>query len=87
MIRHLVEEKKANVNVAESRNSVIPLHWASREGHLEAVSYLLEKGALINAQVILSLDKWSVFFVFPSNHNTFAARRIRTDTPLLITPL
>ncbi len=45
----LVEEKKANVNARENSNAQ-PIHSAAFAGRLEALKYLVEKGADVNSK-------------------------------------
>jgi len=46
-VRHLVEDKKANINRRNKHGST-PLHIACRQGKLEIVKYLIQKGGKLD---------------------------------------
>ncbi len=48
-VRLLVEERQADINKKYDANMTL-LHFASRQGHLEIVKYLLERGSDVEAQ-------------------------------------
>jgi ankyrin repeat protein len=49
IVKYLVGEQKAEVNVAEKSDDSTPLHNAVEEGNSEIVQFLVDKGADVNA--------------------------------------
>ena len=49
VLKSFVEHKRCNINIRDETGSTA-LIWASCEGHLEVVKYLVEKGADLEAK-------------------------------------
>ncbi|KAJ1823339.1 palmitoyltransferase akr1 [Coemansia sp. RSA 2675] len=45
VLRYLVEEKGANINVRSTNYEATPLFWAISQGNLDAITYLVSSGA------------------------------------------
>ncbi|KAJ2104526.1 palmitoyltransferase akr1 [Coemansia sp. S100] len=45
VLRYLVEEQGANVNVLSTNYAATPLFWAISQGNLDAITYLIDNGA------------------------------------------
>lgn len=48
-MRYLVERRGLSIHSLDSKNR-LPIHWAAREGHVDAVKYLLSKGSNIHTR-------------------------------------
>lgn len=49
-LKHYIEDKGVDVNLADYDRKATPLHWAANRGNLEAIEYLIDQGANVNAQ-------------------------------------